>query len=135
MFEVIVLGIGDNIKKYRKQAGLTQKQLAERIGAATGTIQQYELGKREPRFEQITKIVNALGLKEEHELYGKDAWLLLVQGSADFAHSMSEQGYTFLEKERELIVLFNQMNDLGKDTAIERIRELTEIQKYRQKED
>ena len=31
--------IGENIKKYRKLAGLTQKELAERTGLAKGTIQ------------------------------------------------------------------------------------------------
>lgn len=54
--------IGDNIKKYRNQKGLTQKQLAEKVGCATGTIQQYELGKRQPRIEQSQKIADALSI-------------------------------------------------------------------------
>ena len=41
--------IGKKIKQYRKSADLTQKQLAQKCGYATGTIQQYELGKRSPR--------------------------------------------------------------------------------------
>lgn len=128
------MGIGENIKKYRKQAGLTQKQLAEMIGVAPGTIQQYELGKREPRFEQISKISSALGLREEYELYGNDAWLLHVQGTADAYCTLSAQGYTFLEREQELIRLFNRLNEVGQNTAIERIGELTEILKYRAEE-
>lgn len=34
--------IGDNIKKYRKNAGLTQKQLGELIDKSTITIRKYE---------------------------------------------------------------------------------------------
>lgn len=52
--------IGDNIQKYRKLKGLTQKELAEKAGLATGTIQQYELKKRNPKFETLCKIANAM---------------------------------------------------------------------------
>lgn len=54
--------IGEQIRKYRKAAKLTQRELAERAGTATGTIQQYELGKRQPRLEQLTEIARALNL-------------------------------------------------------------------------
>lgn len=52
--------IGQRIKDARKRSGLTQKGLAMQIGAATGTIQQYELGKRQPRLEQLRRIALAL---------------------------------------------------------------------------
>lgn len=52
--------IGERIKEKRKAARFTQKELAERAGTATGTIQQYELGKRQPRLEQLRRIALAL---------------------------------------------------------------------------
>ncbi len=52
--------IGQRIKEARKVAGLTQRELAEKAGTATGTIQQYELGKRQPRIEQLRRIACAL---------------------------------------------------------------------------
>lgn len=52
--------IGERIKEARKVRKMTQKQLAESAGVATGTIQQYELGKREPRSEILIKIADAL---------------------------------------------------------------------------
>ena len=57
-----IVGYGPNIKAARKAAGLTQKQLAEILGLATGTVQQYERGVREPRFEQLKAIANALNI-------------------------------------------------------------------------
>lgn len=54
--------MGQQIKKARQAKNLTQKQLASMLGVATGTIQQYELGKRQPRFEQLTAIADALGV-------------------------------------------------------------------------
>lgn len=52
--------IGQRIKAARKAAGFTQRELAERSKVATGTIQQYELGKRQPRIEQLRSIAEAL---------------------------------------------------------------------------
>ena len=54
------LGEGERIQEARKRAGLTQKELAQRLGLATGTIQQYELNKRQPRTEQLREIADAL---------------------------------------------------------------------------
>lgn len=54
--------IGQRIKEARKSFGLTQRELAEKSGTATGTIQQYELGKRQPRLEQLQRISNALNV-------------------------------------------------------------------------
>lgn len=51
---------GQIMQAIRKEKGYTQKQLAEKCGLATGTIQQYELNKREPRREQLQKIATAL---------------------------------------------------------------------------
>ena len=56
----------NRIQKYRKMRGLTQKELAEKCGLATGTIQQYELGKRNPKIEQLQKISSALGVPLEY---------------------------------------------------------------------
>lgn len=52
--------VGQVMQAIRKEKGLTQKQLAEKCGLATGTIQQYELNKRKLRPEQLEKIANAL---------------------------------------------------------------------------
>ena len=54
--------IGEQIKKMRKLRKLTQKQLAEATNVATGTIQQYELGKRKPSFENLIAISHALNV-------------------------------------------------------------------------
>lgn len=56
------MNIGEKIKKYRKEAGLTQKQLAERIGRKEITIRKYESGEREPRISIINDICEALNL-------------------------------------------------------------------------
>lgn len=63
--------VSQRIQNSRKEKGLTQKELAASIGVATGTIQQYELGKRQPRLEQLQAIATALEVSPA-ELMGLD---------------------------------------------------------------
>ncbi len=66
------MDIGKNIKKFRIAAGLTQKELAQKCECATGTIQQYELGKRQPRMSQLFNISYELGVPVSSLIDGTD---------------------------------------------------------------
>ncbi len=72
--------IGDNIKRYRKRAGLTQKQLAEKSGLAEITIRQYESNKREPKSGYLDDIAGAL-----------DIPTILLLSSSNEAHDAEDQ--------------------------------------------
>ena len=52
--------IGKNIKRIRKEKGLTQKKLSELSNINEVQIRQYELGKANPKIETIEKIAKAL---------------------------------------------------------------------------
>ena len=65
------MSVGDHIKNARKSAGMTQKELAEKCGAAEITIRQYESNKREPRNEQLMKIARILNV-ELYDLLGRN---------------------------------------------------------------
>ena len=52
--------VGKKIQEARKKAGYTQRELADMCKLATGTIQQYELDKREPNFERLFLIAEKL---------------------------------------------------------------------------
>lgn len=51
----------DQLKKYRKEKGLTQLGLADTTGISLGSIRQYERGERTPKVDTLKKIVNAFG--------------------------------------------------------------------------
>lgn len=59
---------GAFIKERRKAAGLTQKQLGQKIGKAEITIRQYEGGARTPDLETKIAIAGALGIGYGHLL-------------------------------------------------------------------
>lgn len=54
--------IGENIKKYRKRKGLTQKELGAVLGLAEITIRQYENNMRKPKYEILFSIADVLNV-------------------------------------------------------------------------
>lgn len=54
--------IAEKIKKYRKISELTQQELADCCDINVATIKKYELGQRNPKPDQITKIAKGLGV-------------------------------------------------------------------------
>ena len=62
--EVIIMSqykrLGEALKKARKKAGLTQRELAVKIDKGYSTLQKYELGLFEPSFDTMWKIAAAL---------------------------------------------------------------------------
>ena len=57
--------IGEAIKKARNKAGLTQKQLANKLGVSFTLVSQYERGTRNPKPETLDRIATALGMTLE----------------------------------------------------------------------
>lgn len=54
--------IGERIKEFRLKAGLTQSELAEKLGIPYQSIGQWERGLRSPKIETLQKIASALGV-------------------------------------------------------------------------
>ncbi|MBU4210478.1 helix-turn-helix domain-containing protein [Patescibacteria group bacterium] len=55
--------LGKKIKKYRKLAGLTQDQLAEKTKLSTKYIQFIEAGSRKPSLKTIYRLARTLEVK------------------------------------------------------------------------
>lgn len=54
------MNFGESIKKIRKEKGLTQKQLGDKLGISQAAIGQFESNKANPKMETIRKIADAL---------------------------------------------------------------------------
>lgn len=51
---------GERIKKLRKEKGMTQKELAKKLGISASQIGNYENGYRNPKLSTVRKIAEAL---------------------------------------------------------------------------
>ena len=108
------MSIGENIKIHRKNKGLTQKQLADKIGVSEITVRRYEKNNNIPNVAIIDKFAAALEIsvfelldnnydKAEYELLnglsnGCDNLLNLVSSFEDSAKEESIKNYRNLIK-------------------------------------
>ena len=123
------LTIGENIKKYRKAKGFTQKELAESVGVAAITIQQYERNVREPKMDTVVRLAQALGISVA-DLYGSCI--------TDFVERSAQERTTEARKERQTALhkidrILGQMNAKGIKVAVERVEELSHVPEYQKR--
>ena len=64
----------ENLKFYRKKAGLSQQVLAEKCGIATNYLSEIEREQKFPSIETIDKLINVAIENEQHQTY-----LLLIK--------------------------------------------------------
>lgn len=65
--------IGENISKYRERAGLTQAQLAERVGVGIPFISKVERGGSAMKLHTLYKFAEALDVSCDALLYPESA--------------------------------------------------------------
>ncbi|WP_144514905.1 helix-turn-helix domain-containing protein [Bacillus pumilus] len=64
--------LGKRITYLRKQAGLTQVELAKKLNVTRSALSQYELGTREPNYDLLIKIANFFEVTTDYLLTGKE---------------------------------------------------------------
>ena len=57
-----LMPLGEKIRYYRKQKGMTQQELADKLHISYVGISQYETGKRNPKLETMSRIADALDI-------------------------------------------------------------------------
>ncbi len=62
--------IGSKIKELRKQSGMTQYELAKKLGISASAVGMYEQGRREPDNDMILRLCSVFGISADH-LLGK----------------------------------------------------------------
>ena len=63
----------ENLASYRMQRKISQEELAKRVGVSQAAIAQYETGAAVPRLYVTVKIANALSIKIDDLVNGKEA--------------------------------------------------------------
>ena len=58
----------DRLKEVRKDAGLTQAELAKELGVSTGSVAMWETEKRNPDYEMLNKISELFNKKIDYVL-------------------------------------------------------------------
>src|SRR3970040_473566 len=82
-FNLMANNIGNRIKTARKRAGITQGDLAKRVGVSLQTLNKYEKGHRTPDARLLGSIVKELGCDPGWLLSGEDKTYASPESSGD----------------------------------------------------
>lgn len=66
--------VGENIRRIRKERGLTQKELGELLDMTQSAIGQFENDKTSPKTDTIERIASALGVSPSELMKGNSMW-------------------------------------------------------------
>lgn len=100
--------IGANIKNLREQHGMSQNELAAKIGKSRAAISQYEHDNTIPRMGVIEDMARVFGVKKSAIIENRTEYAFINLASDD---------------ERELIELFRQLPAKAQQTIIHGLRE------------
>ena len=59
------MSIGQNIKKYRKEKGYTQRELADLIGVSVQAVSKWETDTGAPDISQVVPLASALDISTD----------------------------------------------------------------------
>lgn len=121
--------IGENIRQARKKAGLTQRQLAEKSGVATITLQQYERGVREPKLDTIAKIARAMNLFAS-DLISGDQWQNVDMTFTDTTERYGQETPQYYR----MVEAFFTLNHTGAEKAAVAVEDLAKVPEYRRED-
>ena len=139
--------IGEKIKNARKAAGLTQRELGERLELSYQAVAQWENNLRKPKRETLYRIATALNISPVDldeslrinlamDFFEK----IMTESSSRGQEKISDDEFDNCLKQigaievpgslAELARAYNLLNEAGQKIAVERVIELTEIPKY-----
>lgn len=114
----------DMLKYFRMREGLSQNELANKLGVSTSRISMYEAGKREPDFETEEKIADFFNT-DLNTLRGRDTESNIVRVERLFSGGGSISSAEFEKMVKESISALVYPDAMPE--AVKRVQELTEI--------
>jgi len=104
------LTIGDNIKKYRKLARMTQVELAQKINKSESTIRKYEANNVKPDFSVLDDIANVLGCTLIDLVNTTDMSIDSISKSYYLEQYINSLGYEITGNESEGYLIINALD-------------------------
>ncbi len=116
--------IGKKLKKYRKEIGLTQLQVAEKANISRSHYASLESDKYNPSLDTLTNIANVLNI---------DTTLLLGESDNKVVKIENKSKELILsDNEQSLLDDYRLLNTDGQKEANKRVKELTLIPFYKE---
>jgi transcriptional regulator with XRE-family HTH domain len=136
---------GENIKRIRKEKGISQQDLGNKLGVTQQTVAQYEKIKETPKLETVRRIAGALRvhiseLNPDWSSFSKEDYMndwneeIKKQYNEDTKRAILWYYESAEETEKDaiakILASLRALNETGKLEAVKRVSELEEIRKY-----
>lgn len=113
------MNIGLLIEKRRKELGLTLEQVGNAVGVGKSTVKKWESGFIENmKRDKIALLADVLHISP----------VVLITGK--YSSEQTKTPPPLTAEENKLLEAFGKLNPTGKQEAVRRVEELTEISKY-----
>ena len=100
-------------KRIREQSGLTQQQMADKLGISRSAIGMYEKGEREPNFETLELIADTFNV-DMNFLLGKKPTTEVIPDT-DYLDKEAREAAQFLYENPYYKVLFDASRKVKKE--------------------
>jgi transcriptional regulator with XRE-family HTH domain len=97
--KVNAVGFAENLGELRRERGLTQAALADRVGVTSNQLSRYELGLSEPSLAALRQLAVALSVSLDDLVFGTDG-----RGGDDALRLAFESTIVLDEGERDTVV-------------------------------
>lgn len=104
------MGISERLVQKRKEAGLTQQEIADRLGIKYQSYAQYERGVRNPKYQTVEKIARALNCQTSDLLDSREEAGMIVEHVIDQLKSRQHQRSV---EDDDLLDAFDEMDQPG----------------------
>lgn len=120
--------------RLRIEYGLTQDEIAKKLGVSKSTIGMWEIGKRLPSPELYEAIADFFNVDMDY-LYGRSDIRQKIHydndGTAYIPIDMNPESVASLRlDENQLLSYYNKLNHIGMGKAMEYVQDLSEQPKY-----
>ena len=133
------MNISENLKKARKAKGLTQKELAELVGAKHNSVSGWESGLHKPDADTLELICGVLDISPS-ELFGIETPDRVIDSIKNTLSSLPSAPETISKtfpnltiEEWEHIKTIRQLNDEGKERVFTYATDLQSTGRYAKK--
>ena len=126
--------VGRNIKRIRKEKGITQKELGKMLNISQAAIGQFESNKSNPKIETLEKIADCLSVPVAELLFAENDSVYDEMTPEELELSHEIHGVSLTEGPiLEVIGSFMKLNEKGQQKVADYAKDLCSVKDYLKK--
>lgn len=120
LIEVIILSLGEKIRKHRIINKLTQKELSAKLGLTSKMISFYENNQRTPPIDILIKLANVFSVSTDY----------LLELTPENISIVNYPQIELSEEENTILNIYRRLNRDYKDIALGELKKYEKLQEY-----